>query len=164
MVSGGLGFAISSALTGACSSSKLVVCFAYSVRITDYNPQHANIVLDPYTFFSLIPESGGGALSYTDFFVVSNYTSGSNNVILQTYSPIVLQYNKPMTIVVASSKALDGIPFSSTTLQGLGNVASGTSMPAFLISHGCEAVGQTTCLVPSSNYGQNSPYVTTLFY
>ncbi|MDE1854143.1 MAG: hypothetical protein KGI38_10440, partial [Thaumarchaeota archaeon] len=157
----GSGFAISSALTGTCSATNLNFCFAWSVRVTDLNPQHANIVLDPYTLFSQIPEKGSGTLKYTDWYVISN----STNVILSLYTPIVLLYNKPVSIVFASGVALTSpSSFISSSIQGMGSLSSGTITPVFIVSHGCEAIGQTTCLVANSNYGQNSPYVATLFY
>jgi hypothetical protein len=46
----------------------------------------------------------------------------------------------------------------------VGNIAQGTTTPVFMVSHGCEAQAITTCSVNQANYGQNSPYVTTLFY
>lgn len=155
LLQGGKAFSISSALT---SSSFNV---AFSVSITNYNAQHANIVLDRYTLMSLVPESGKGSLGYIDWYIVSN----SSTAILSSYTPIVLKYDTPVTVVFASAIPLTtGSTYTSTNLQATGHMAAGTTTPVFMVSHGCENIGITTCSSASANYGQNSPYVTTLFY
>jgi hypothetical protein len=167
LASGGAGFSISSALTGRCPLDGLNFCYAWSVRLTDYNPQHANIVLDPYTLFSLFKliSQSDDVLHLSNWYVIANYTSGGNNIILSQYTPFVLTYNRPVSIVFASRIPLPtGTSFTSAALQGPGVITAGTMAAAFIVSHGCEAVGQTTCLVTNANYGQNSPYVATLFY
>lgn len=135
---------------------------AFSVSMTDLNNQTANIVLDPYTLLTQIIESGGGAVKYVFWYVVSNTSSGA---ILSTYTPIVLEYNKPTTVVFASSAAIIGSTvFNKNTLQSPG-VSQPSTAPLFMVSHGCEGIGKTTCSnVAQANYGQNSPYVTTLYY
>lgn len=138
---------------------------AFTIQITNLNGQQANIVLDPYTLMSLVPESGKGSLSYTNWFIVSNKTTGGYNAILSSYSPVVLTYNVPTTVVFASGNPLDGKSFVSNDLQAVGSsIAAGTTTPVFIVSHGCEGIGISTCTISNANYGQNSPYVTTLFY
>jgi flagellin-like protein len=137
---------------------------AFSVTITNFNQEGNNIVLDPYTLMTLVPESGRGSLSYIPWFIVSNKSTGGFNAILSSYTPIVLQYNTPVTVVFASATALAGVGFAGGDLEAVGNIAAGTTTPIFMVSHGCEAPAITTCEVSSANYGQNSPYVTTLFY
>lgn len=137
---------------------------AFSIQINDLNGQQANIVLDPYTLLSLVPESGKGSLSYTNWFIVSNKTTGGFNAILSSYTPVVLKYNVPVTVVFASGASLYGSSFVSGDLQPVGQIAGGTTTPIFIVSHGCEGVGITSCSISNANYGQNSPYVTTLFY
>lgn len=155
----GKAFAIDHTLTGPNFD------VAFSVRITDLNQQKANIVLDPYTLMSLVPESGKGSLSYTNWFIISNQSTGGHNMILSAYTPVTLVYNVPQTVVFASNAPiLSGQTFTINSLQATGTVASGTTTPVFMVSHGCEAQGITTCTISSANYGQNSPYVTTLFY
>lgn len=134
---------------------------AFSVSITDLNQQRANIVLDPYTLMTLVPESGKGALSYIPWFIISNET----NRILSVYTPIVLTYDIPVTVVFASGFPLtSGTSFTNGDLQSVGTIAAGITTPVFMVSHGCEGSGITTCVLSRANYGQNSPYVTTLFY
>lgn len=137
---------------------------AFSIQVSNLNGQQANIVLDPYTLLSLVPESGRGSLSYTNWFVVSNKTTGGFNAILSSYTPIVLKYNVPVTVVFAAGAPLYGSSFTSADLQPVGQIAGGTTTPIFIVSHGCEGIGITSCTIASANYGQNSPYVTTLFY
>ncbi|MDG6990960.1 MAG: hypothetical protein JRM99_06010 [Nitrososphaerota archaeon] len=137
----------------------------FSVQITDLNQQKANIVLDPYTLMSLVPESGKGSLSYTNWFIVSNTSTGGFNSILLSYTDVVLKYDVPQVVVfAASAPQLSGVAYSGTYLQATGAVAAGTTTPVFMVSHGCEAAGITSCAITGGNYGQNSPYVTTLFY
>lgn len=155
LLKAGKAFAISSTLTGPGFD------VAFSVSITNYNAQHSNIVLDSYTLMSLVPESGKGSLGYVDWYIVSN----SSNVILSSYTKVVLKYDVATTVVFASSVPLStGSAFTSTSLQATGTMAAGTTTPVFMVSHGCEAPAITTCVTSQANYGQNSPYVTTLFY
>jgi hypothetical protein len=155
----GKAFSINSANTGPNYN------VAFSIRITDLNQQHSNIVLDPYTLMSLVPESGRGSLSYTNWFIISNLTVSGYRTILSAYTPLVLTYGVPVSVVfAASAPQTSGINFGISYLQATGTIAAGTTTPVFMVSHGCEGSGITTCTASASNYGQNSPYVTTLFY
>ena len=128
------------------------------------NNQTANIVLDPYTLLSLVPESGKGSLSYVNWYLVCN----TSTAVYSTFAPIVLKYNIPKTVVFASAVAVVGSKTfgGSGTLQapGLSSGQIPATTPIFIISHGCEGAGITTCTVDTANYGQNSPFVTTLFH
>jgi len=129
---------------------------AFSVRVTDYSPQHLNITLDAVTVLTnfMIPSGSGSNSKQASWYIVSN----SSNQIQSTYSKITLKYGIPATIVFASN--------SIGTFSGfvmLTNVFLSTPQIAlvFLITHGCEGIKNSNCNSGTYNYGQNSPYVST---
>ncbi len=130
---------------------------AFGVRVTDLNPQRANITLDKYTlmiqFLPPTPGTGGGTARGYTWYIVSN----SSNTINSNYSPITLQYGQPQTIIFASSASGSFTPYAPA-------ISSGTIVLINLVSHGCEGLRLSSCGTPTYNYGQTMPYVTTLYY
>ncbi|MEM0075575.1 MAG: hypothetical protein QXV84_04420 [Conexivisphaerales archaeon] len=133
---------------------------AFSVTVTDLNPQQQSITLDQYTLLEQIMPGSGSDFKAQNWFIVSN----SSNVILSSYSPITLQYNVPVTLVFASSGAGSFGPQPASFSGDSSDKSNSPKIPftvlVFISTHGCE--GSTSC--SPSNYGQNSPYVTTLYY
>ncbi len=129
---------------------------AFSVTVTDFNPQQANITLDKYSFTSHF-WAVGSSFRLAEWFIITNTSS----TISSTYTPITLFYNKPVTLVFAS-----GTPgnFMSQTLSGATQPSSGTVAAVFIVSHGWEGISYSKIGTTSANYGQNSPYVSTLYY
>jgi hypothetical protein len=141
---------------------------AFSVTFTNIDPKQANITLDKYA--SLIqlwpgPVNGNCAPSScvldNNWFIVSN----SSNTILKTYSPIVLFYNIPVTVVFATYTPGNFTPntyfFTSSNAPGVGQLVA-----VNLYAHGWKATSFskiTGSSPPVGNYGQNSPYVSTLY-
>ncbi len=133
--------------------------FGFSVQVTDFNPQHANITLDKYTLIEHYWPVGASFRTAT-WYIITNVT----NTIASTYAPIVLYYNKPATLVFASSA-----PGTFTPTNGIssgGPPGSGTLAAVNMVDHGWEAKSFNAIIGPSPpvpNYGQNSPYVSTLY-
>lgn len=144
---------------------------AFSVQVTDLNPTQLNITLDQYSY---IEELGiqGQAVSGLSWYIISN----SSTTILNHYTPVTLQYDKPVTLFFAS-----GVPacyvgeaagtaqcnnFTPLTpvLNGNKVVPSGFQFSVFIISHGWKGMALSKQTAKNTNYGQNSPYVTTLYY
>ena len=159
--SGALAFAIPRAYTTSSTN------VAFSVTVTDLNPSQLNITLDPYTqiaqFFPPSNSKGGGTAGETSWYIV-NIANG--NDINATYSPIVLLYDQPVTLYFASSAAIaGGKSFAPQSVSSSGSgISAGSTAIVFIVSHGCKGKTLSSCNTNTYNYGQNSPYVTTLYY
>ena len=144
----GSGFAIPAGFT----SSPI----AFSMSVTNLNSFQQNITLDQYTlmteFVPPVPGFGGGSANSYAWYIVSN-----SSTVLSAYSKFTLFYNRPVTLVFASSSAGTLVPYAPVIL-------SGTITYGFLVSHGCQAIKQSNCQSTTDNYGQVSPYVSTLYY
>ncbi len=138
---------------------------AFSVVVTDLNPSELSITLDEYSLImDLTVHAGSGTVPIV-WYIVSN----SSTTIYQNYSPVTLQYNKPTLLLFASlnpvcSSGTCGSSNSFAPQYACGNsrsscVGSGFTAPVFLVSHGWKGIPTTD----TPNYGQNSPYVTTLY-
>ena len=129
---------------------------AFSMTVTDLNPLRLNITLDQFTlmteFVPPVPGFGGGSANSYAWYIVSNNTN-----VLSAYSKFTLFYNRPVTLVFASSSAGTLVPYAPVIL-------SGTITYGFLVSHGCQGMKQASCQSTTDNYGQVSPYVSTLYY
>jgi len=129
---------------------------AFSISVTNLNSAQQNITLDQYTlmteFVPPVPGFGGGSATAYAWYIVSN-----SSTVLSAYSKFTLFYNRPVTLVFASSSAGTLIPYAPVIL-------SGTITYGFLVSHGCQAIKQSNCQSTTDNYGQVSPYVSTLYY
>lgn len=129
---------------------------AFSVRMTNLNANQKNITLDAYSllmqFMPPPPGLGGGNARQYAWYVVSN----TSNTINPTYSPITLFYNQPKTIVFASS--------GPSTFAGYApGISASTVVLVFVLSHGCQGIRLSNCNSNTYNYGQNVPYVSTLY-
>ena len=129
---------------------------AFSVEVTNLNQQQQNIVLDAYTLM-LQFWSHSNSFSNVAWYILSNQTdSAGQNVIMATYSPLTLSYDKAVTLVFGS---LNYGTFAPLTPNNIGTIQSDTTAAVFLSSHGWLGIPDTQ----TQNYGQNSPYVTTLY-
>ncbi len=150
-------------IPGACGPSPLngTACgFALSVRVTNLNSNGFTIALDQYSLGTLFWPIGSSYRTAT-WFIVSN----SSGVIQSSYTQVSLLYNVPKTLVFASGNCIGSSPcgsFAVQTMSGSTAPTAGTLAGVNLVTHGCLNV--SPCTIPTStNYGQNSPYVSTLF-
>jgi hypothetical protein len=134
---------------------------AFAVQVTNLNPSRLNITLDQYSLINHVVESGSGAVKYYVWYIVGNHTSGAHNVINSTFTSLFLPYNKPVTLVFASASPVAQSGFSA---QSLSQIKQGSTAPVFIVSHGWKGLEKSKQTSSSANYGQNSPYVTTLYY
>jgi hypothetical protein len=135
----------------------------FSVRVADLDPSRANITLDKYS--SLVetwpgPSSEdcfhGQCIRANDWYILTNSTT----TIKSAFVPITLFYNKPVTLVFASYTAGN---FAPNTFAEGNAPSSGTLVAIDLFCHGWRAVQYNQIGTTTQNYGQNSPYFTTLF-
>ncbi|MEM3510558.1 MAG: hypothetical protein QXE57_04605 [Nitrososphaerales archaeon] len=128
---------------------------AFSVVVTNLNAAQKNIILDGYTrifqFWGV-----GSSMRRATWYIVSN----QSNTILNTYTPIELEYDKPKVLVFASRTPYT---FQPVTLSGDEVPPSGTLAGVLILSHGWIGVDYSQIWSTPANYGQNSPYVTTLY-
>ena len=146
---------------------------AFSITMTDLNPQHASIVLDQFTLIYQNSFYGDQNLhvNLIPWYVVSN----QSNKLLNTYTPIILNYSVPTTVVFASTTCVNaaaGPNFGSpcTSLKSAGiqspSMNPGTISTVFIMTHGWELAppfSLSSLSYNSANYGQNLPYVSTLY-
>jgi len=128
---------------------------AFSLTITNLNSAQKNIILDGYTrlfqFWGV-----GSSMRRATWYIVSN----QSNTILNNYTPIELQYDKPKTIVFASNTPNT---FDPVKLSGDQVPPAGTLAGVLILSHGWIGVEYDRIGYTTPNYGQSSPYVTTLY-
>jgi hypothetical protein len=140
---------------------------AFAVSITDLNSEKDDIVLDQFTLIYQNSFYGANHQNFIAWYIVSN----SSNDILSAYNPIILQYDVPVTVVFAASTCVSS---SAGPNDCSGNAFSPTSTPSsaytisanFIISHGWELpppVTVSSLSYSTSNYGQDSPFVSTLY-
>ncbi len=158
--------------------------YAFSITLTNLNPAKADIILDQ---FSLIYENsfyGNSHQNFIPWYIASVGTASGGLVpVLSKYSPVVLSYDVPTTVyyiaatcVAASSgpsnagcQSEPSASFDVCATTGNGDCASsGTVSTIFILSNGWkEAPGSYTLATlkfSSANYGQNSPFVSTIYY
>lgn len=127
---------------------------AFSVTITDLAASQDNITLDQN---SLIEDfmAKGDSFYLNTWYIATNQSAN----IANAYTPIVLNYNVPTVVVFASGKpGTFGLPSIFAQSQIQGKLAS-----VFILSHGWKAISYSQTSTAIANYGQNSPYVTTLY-
>ena len=129
---------------------------AFSLTITNLNSAQKNIILDGYTRIFQFWGTDQGVVRRATWYIVSNQSS----TILSSYTPIELEYDRPKTIVFASKTPNT---FTPQKLSGDETPSAGTLVGVLILTHGWigipyDQIGNTT-----PNYGQNSPYVTTLY-
>ena len=131
---------------------------AFSARFTNVNLQHKNMTFDLYTLLADIQapvqgQGGGTSRSYA-WYVISNDSASNIN---PNYQQITLPYNVPTTIVFASQTPGAFTPYAP-------GISAGTIIFVSLLFHGCEGIRAVNCISANDNYGQNIPYVSTLYY
>jgi len=138
---------------GATSSN-----IGFSAIFTNVNLQHKNMTLDSYSLLAHVQAplqgQGGGTARSFAWYVISNDSAGN---ISPNYQQITLQYNAPKTIVFASLTPGAFTPNAPS-------ISSGTIIFVSVLFHGCEGIRAVNCITPNDNYGQNIPYVSTLYY
>ncbi|MEM3267683.1 MAG: hypothetical protein QXR69_03225, partial [Conexivisphaerales archaeon] len=128
---------------------------AFSVQVTNLNPNQLTITLDQYSLLLQNFFTGSSSFPNTFWYIITNKTDSSgNNVIMSQYTPVVLPYNVPVTIIFASQNS-----GSFALPNGQFSPKSGTIAQCFIVAHGWEGIPQSQ----TPNYGQNMPYVTTLY-
>src|SRR5256712_12458688 len=144
----GIGFSIPASSTNSP--------IAFSIRVTNLNSLQQNITLDQYTlmteFVPPAPGGGGGTARSYAWYIVSNSTN-----VISAYSTFTLLYNKPVTLIFASSLAGTLTPYAPA-------FSAGTITYGIVVTHGCQAIRQVNCQPSNFNYGQVAPYVSTLYY
>lgn len=133
---------------------------AWSVTVTNLNPAQANITLDTYSLLWQFWFKNPGSNPSYQFFILNNETdSNGNNVILNTFNPVTIQYNQNVTLFFGSSTAVTS-GFTPVTLPTKSaGLVPGTLASVYIMEHGWKGIPTTE----TQNYGQNSPYVTTLY-
>ena len=93
---------------GLCQAGPI----AFSVQVTDLNPNQKSIVLDKFTVLYQAPtslsgaESGSTPAAFIPWYIVSTSSSGVTTQILNQYTPIPLAYNVPTTIYFAANSCV----------------------------------------------------------
>jgi hypothetical protein len=128
---------------------------AFSLTITNLNSEQKNIILDGYTrifqFWGV-----GSSMRRATWYIVSN----QSNTILNSYTPIELEYDKPTVLVFASRSPYT---FQPVRLSGDEVPPQGTLAGVLILSHGWIGINYNQIGYTTPNYGQSSPYVTTLY-
>ncbi|MEM3804284.1 MAG: hypothetical protein QXX17_07725 [Conexivisphaerales archaeon] len=128
---------------------------AFSIQVTNLNPNQLSITLDQYSLLLQNVFTGSQSFANTFWYIITNKTDSSgNNVIMSQYTPVVLPYNVPVTIIFGSGSFGS---FSPLPVKLTGN--GPWTAQCFIISHGWKGIPQSQ----TPNYGQNMPYVTTLY-
>ena len=130
---------------------------AFSIQVTNLDPEQKVIVLDKYSLLmQFVPPTsgrGGGTSTQVSYYIISNSSLDIN----QEFSPIQLAYDVPTTIFFGSTSPGTFNPqspgFSSTTFTLV-----------FAVAHGCIGIPAAECDSSTYNYGQNLPYVGTLYH
>ena len=169
------GYCLSAALPAFTIPSQVAANpLAFGITITNLNPDHYSIVLDQFTLIYETSFHGkNGQANFLSWYVISNESTSGHNAILSEYQPIILNYNIPTPVVFASSqclKASQGPLTENSNCGGLGLQAPGTSAgtidTVFIMTHGWEIappVSMSSLTYAGANYGQNLPYVSTLY-
>jgi hypothetical protein len=150
---------------------------AFAITMTDLNPSHASIVLDQFSLlYQVFPQ--GSHTQTVPWFIVSNKTTGGYDSILGTYDPVVLYYDVPTTVLFAASGCVASAegPNLCSSLSSSSNCSPCAQNPqtgavyvstVFIMSHGWETNSTTPnwsiLNYSNANYGQNLPYVSTLY-
>ncbi len=136
---------------GATSSN-----LAFSARFTNVNLQRKNMTIDAYSLLAnfQLPTAGGGTARNSAWYILSNDSAGNIN---SNYQQITLPYLVPVTIVFGSQSPGAFAPLSTT-------INAGVIILVSVVFHGCEGLRAVNCIPANDNYGQNIPYVSTLYY
>ncbi|MDG6907120.1 MAG: hypothetical protein JRN20_15205 [Nitrososphaerota archaeon] len=133
---------------------------AFSVTVTNLSPEKLTITLDYetsiYQFFAQ-----GSSFRTAGWYILSN---SSDTNIDKTYSEVSIAYDQNLTLLFGNGETNQGTPQQYFTPQGLGGsngVQAGQIASVFIFAHGWEGVKPGS--IKSTNYGQNIPFVTTLY-
>jgi hypothetical protein len=162
----GPAFAMSHSLTGNN--------FAFSITITDLNHQQADVVLDQYTLIYLNNFYGNSHQNNIPWYIANTGPASGQKIPIYTYyTPVVLTYDNPTTVYFISSSCItaasgpNGGNCAAFSPQG-NSYSEGSVATVNILSNGWE-LAHGSYSIPSltyseANYGQNTPYVSTLFY
>ena len=163
----GPAFAISSSVVSG-------VNYAFSVSMTNLNQHQADIILDQYTLIYLNNFYGNSHQNNIPWYITDvGPASGQKIPIYSRYTPIVLSYDTPVTVYFISANCITAATGPSDASCGSfspqGNsYAQGSVATVNILSNGWELAHGSYSIsglsYSSANYGQNTPYVTTLFY
>jgi hypothetical protein len=140
---------------------------ALAVTVTDLNAQQASIVLDQFTLIYQNSFYGNNHQNFIAWYIISN----QSNYISKSYTPIILPYDVPTTVVFASANCVNaaagpndcgGSFFTPVSSPSAANTISAN----LIISHGWELqppISLNSLSYSTSNYGQDSPYVSSLY-
>ena len=171
----GPGFAVS----GATFTSSAV---GFSATFTNLNQGQADIILDQWSLmYAQVPAGANGKVPLVSWNIISvSAKSGIYIPINDKYTPIVLSYNTPVTIYFMSAYCVqaatgpdDGC--SSVSSKGTNDYVGcpcANNYPSastiFLMSNGWKLAPGTYNIAnlqySQANYGQNAPFVSTVYY
>ena len=169
----GSGFAIPTATASG-------MMLGFSVQLTDLNPQSKDIILDQFTLIYQNVFYGNQHVNLFPWYIASVGSKTGNMIpIFNQYTPVVLHYNQAVTVYFVASTCVaaavgpnDGCSNYSgapTCTSGNGQLCvAGTATTTFILSNGWEltpgSYSISTLTYSEGDYGQNSPFVSTLFY
>jgi hypothetical protein len=171
---------------GLCQAGPI----AFSVQVTDLNPNQKSIVLDQFTILYQAPtslsgaESGSTPAAFIPWYIVSTSSSAGTTQILSQYTPIALAYNVPTTIYFAANSCVadsySGQNPPTANCQTLSSTlgsqiqtppsSAESSTPylstaGYVLTSGWEYTNPvvSSLTYASANYGQDLPYISSLF-
>lgn len=180
----GPGFAV----PGATYANRYV---GFSVSLTNLNAGQADIILDQWSLlYASVPASANSKVPLISWNIVAvGSPSGGLIPILDQYSPVVLPYNTPVTVYFAAANCVSAssgpdtgcqnVSYYGTTLaRGVDFVQCPCSMgypsasTIFILSNGWKLAAGTYTLSQltytpgpyGANYGQNTPFVSAVYY
>jgi hypothetical protein len=132
---------------------------AYAVDVVNLNPLQKTISLDNFTYLFQF-WGQGSSFRGAGWFILSN---SSDTNINRVYTPITLVFNVTTTLVFGDSggcpPAAEVSPFSPERTGGSCAAPSPGLASTFIFAHGWKGIPISS----TPNYGQNIPFVTTLY-
>ena len=168
VVSCGSNYCLSGGAPGFTIPGDFAYPLAFAITMTNLNVNHSDIILDQFTLLYQSTFYGNQHENMVPWYIVSN----TSTTISSNYIPIVLQYDVPQTVVFASNNCVHTPPGQGPNLcsntMSPGSQAPGSNYIAtvFIMMHGWELnppVTVSSLSYSESNYGQNLPYVSTLY-
>ena len=148
---------------------------AWGVSITNYNPNHVTITVDEYSLLMQLTMHGSSGLKPLIWYMVGNSSKVSGTSlypILQQFTNVALPYGVPTFLLFAENSNVctsgqttpctnaGGSNMPATGCTGSNCPNAGSTAPTFIVTHGWKGIPTSQ----TANYGQNSPYVTVLYY
>ena len=154
----------------------------FSATFTNLNQGQADIILDQWSLmYAQVPSGANAKVPLISWNIISVGSPSGNFIpISNQYTPVVLNYNKPITIYFMSANCVqaavgpdDGC--STVSSQGTNDYVGcpcSSNYPSastiFLMSNGWKLAPGSytvgTLLYSQANYGQNAPFVSTVYY